>query len=893
MEPADTSEAAIFDAALACASPQERAAYLDKACTGKPELRRRIEVLLAAHDQATGFLQNPQAAAARPTVRLALQPEEQPGERIGRYKLLQKIGEGGCGVVYMAEQEEPVRRRVALKIIKLGMDTRQVVARFEAERQALALMDHPNIAKVLDAGATDKGRPFFVMELVKGISVTRYADENKLDTRQRLDLFIQICKAVQHAHQKGIIHRDLKPSNILVADHDGTPVPKVIDFGIAKATTDQRLTDKTLFTALEQFIGTPAYMSPEQAKLSGLDVDTRSDIYSLGVLLYELLTGKTPFDARRLLDAGFDEIRRIIREEDPPRPSTRLSTLEAVEQTDVARHRHSELPKLLGVIRGDLDWIVMKCLEKDRSRRYETASGLAADVRRHLSNEPVVACPPSTAYKIQKAFRRNKLVFAAGGAVAAALLIGLGVSIAFAIKEHRAKERANAAERAQARMRAEAEIGKMYAETGRLLSERQLEKAEQVLNQTPPRAEGASLFQAFGNIHASRNEWQQAITNFTKEIEVAPSNHMAYHFLAPLLVQVEDLAGYHRLRGAILRQFAGVSDPMIAERMTKATLLLPPPASDLPAIQKLADTAAAAGPDHPLWLYFQFAKGLAEYRQGHFEGATNWLQMALANTNRQGAAILYPKAQAFLVLAMARHQLHQFWPTRDALSEGCWIAENYLPHADSPIAGDNANDRIMVQVLMREARALIETSGHAETVAKAFDGLAGRYDFRTGVNVVTREGNHMFAQLAGGQKLEIFPKSETEFLYPGGIEQITFVRDNSGKVLKAIFRRGDFTIDAPRMEDVVEARVDPATYDALVGKYNYPTGQTNTVTREGNHLFAQMSDQPKMEILPISETEFFWKDVNAQVTFVKDQTGKVTKAIHHQGGATLEAPKIE
>ena len=445
MEPADTSEAAIFDAALACASPPERAAYLDKACTGKPELRRRIEGLLAAHEQATGFLENPKAAAARPTVRVALQPEEQPGERIGRYKLLQKIGEGGCGIVYMAEQEEPVRRRVALKIIKLGMDTKQVVARFEAERQALALMDHPNIAKALDAGATDKGRPFFVMELVKGISVTRYADENKLDTRQRLDLFMQICKAVQHAHQKGIIHRDIKPSNILVADHDGTPVPKVIDFGIAKATTDQRLTDKTLFTALEQFIGTPAYMSPEQAKLSGLDVDTRSDIYSLGVLLYELLTGKTPFDARRLLDAGFDEIRRIIREEDPPRPSTRLSTLEAAEQTDVAKHRHSELPKLLGVIRGDLDWIVMKCLEKDRSRRYETANGLARDIRRHLDNEPIIACPPSAAYRFQKLVSRNKLVFAAVSAVAIALLVGISLATWMYLRERAALKLARAA----------------------------------------------------------------------------------------------------------------------------------------------------------------------------------------------------------------------------------------------------------------------------------------------------------------------------------------------------------------------------------------------------------------------------------------------------------------
>jgi len=277
---------------------------------------------------------------------------EQPGDKIGRYKLREKIGEGGCGVVYVAEQEEPVRRRVALKIIKVGMDTRQVVARFEAERQALALMDHPNIAKVLDAGATTTGRPYFVMELVRGIRITDYCDKNNLSTEERLKLFMQVCAAIQHAHQKGIIHRDIKPSNILVTLHDGVPVPMVIDFGIAKATTDQRLTDKTVYTAFEQFIGTPAYMSPEQAEMSGLDIDTRSDIYSLGVLLYELLTGRTPFDAATLLKAGLDQMRRIIREQEPQRPSTRLSTLTAADLTAVAGHRRPKPPKLIKLIRA-------------------------------------------------------------------------------------------------------------------------------------------------------------------------------------------------------------------------------------------------------------------------------------------------------------------------------------------------------------------------------------------------------------------------------------------------------------------------------------------------------------------------------------------------------------
>ncbi len=370
---------------------------------------------------------------------------EEPSERIGRYKILQKLGEGGCGVVYMAEQTEPVRRRVALKVIKLGMDTKQVIARFEAERQALALMDHPNIAKVLDAGTTEKGRPYFVMELVKGIRITDYCDQNHLGTPERLALFTQVCQAIQHAHQKGIIHRDIKPSNILVTLHDGVPVPKVIDFGIAKAI-EQPLTGKTVFTAFGQFMGTPAYMSPEQAELSGLDIDTRSDIYALGVLLYELLTGKTPFDAKELLQAGLDEMRRRIREEEPMRPSTRLSTMIDADLTAIAHQRHSEPAKLTRFIRGDLDWIVMKCLEKDRMRRYETANGLAMDLRRHLNNEPVVACPPSAAYRFQKMVRRNKLAVAAVSAVAASLLVGLGLSTWLWLAERKAHHQAVLAE---------------------------------------------------------------------------------------------------------------------------------------------------------------------------------------------------------------------------------------------------------------------------------------------------------------------------------------------------------------------------------------------------------------------------------------------------------------
>jgi eukaryotic-like serine/threonine-protein kinase len=429
-------EAAIARGALQL-PPEQRDNYIKAACGGDVTLEERVRALSIARAQAAA----PPAAASpstRGTIMVSVAPSEQPGDRIGPYKILQLIGEGGCGMVYMAEQEQPVRRRVALKVIKLGMDTREVIGRFEAERQALALMDHTNIARVLDAGATDKGRPFFVMELVRGIKITDYCDQNNLATSERLELFTQVCRAIQHAHQKGIIHRDIKPSNILVTLHDGVPVPKVIDFGIAKAM-DQRLTDKTVFTKFEQFIGTPAYMSPEQAEMSGLDIDTRSDIYSLGVLLYELLTSRTPFDQKELLAAGLDAMRRLIREKEPPKPSTRLSTMLQGDLTTVAKQRHAPPPKLIHIVKGDLDWIVMKALEKDRTRRYETASGLAADVQHFLTNEPVVARPPSTLYRVQKLVRRNRLAFAAAGAVSASILIGLVLSTWLFLREKEAR----------------------------------------------------------------------------------------------------------------------------------------------------------------------------------------------------------------------------------------------------------------------------------------------------------------------------------------------------------------------------------------------------------------------------------------------------------------------
>jgi WD40 repeat protein/serine/threonine protein kinase len=461
LDPALDRERELFLAALEKSSPGERAAFLDGACGKDAPLRARLESLLRHHSEDR-FLEDPVADLKEIPLPEPLAGEDL-GMVIGRYKLLQKIGEGGMGVVYMAQQEEPVRRRVALKIIKLGMDTKQVVARFEAERQALALMDHPNIAKVLDGGATDTGRPYFVMELVQGVPITEFCDRNRFPARERIKLFITVCQAIQSAHQKGIIHRDLKPTNILVTLDAGVPMPMVIDFGVAKAT-QQKLTEKTVFTNYATMIGTPAYMSPEQAEMSRLDVDTRSDIYGLGVLLYELLTGTTPFPEKRLRSASYREMQRIILEEEPERPSTRLSTLQGEQRSIVARNRGASELALGRVFADDLDWIVMKCLEKDRARRYETANGLASDLKRHLNNEPVVARPPSTVYQLQKAIRRNKLAFMAGVAVAASLVLGIGISTWQAVVATGAKTDADQAKTKAVAAQKEAQQARLEAE---------------------------------------------------------------------------------------------------------------------------------------------------------------------------------------------------------------------------------------------------------------------------------------------------------------------------------------------------------------------------------------------------------------------------------------------
>ncbi|MBI2826104.1 MAG: protein kinase [Planctomycetia bacterium] len=490
----------IFLKAMEIPSPEDRRAYLDDACRGDDTLRGQVEALIAAGEQAGSFLESPPPGVTR--VADSSELSERPGSVIGPYKLLEQIGEGGMGVVFMAEQQIPVRRKVALKLIKPGMDTRQVIARFEAERQALAVMDHPNIARVLDAGATPSGHPFFVMELVRGVPITTYCDESNLPVRERLELFASVCQAIQHAHTKGIIHRDIKPTNVLVTRQDGRATVKVIDFGVAKAM-GQQLTEKTLFTNFAQMIGTPLYMSPEQAERSGVDIDTRSDVYSLGVLLYELLTGSTPVDAAQLQHAAFDEIRRIIREEDPPTPSARISGSQTLPA--IAAHRHTEPARLSKLVRGELDWIAMKALEKDRNRRYETANAFAADVLHYLNDEHVLACPPSAAYRFRKFARRNRVAITTATLVAAALVLGTIVSTWQAIRAETARtaeaeqrQIAEEARSAEVLQRKVAEAERSEAEKHRAAAEANYQKAKAAVDKYFTLVSESKLFEVPG-----------------------------------------------------------------------------------------------------------------------------------------------------------------------------------------------------------------------------------------------------------------------------------------------------------------------------------------------------------------------------------------------------------
>ena len=714
--------------------PPERAGFLGRECGGDEDLRRRVEVLLHAHDasgsylrspapappdETGGFTPDPRGPGAQPPT-LDYRPEHPPGAVIaGRYALVEKIGEGGMGEVWVARQSEPVKRKVALKIIKPGMDSRQVVARFELERQALALMDHPNIARVLDGGLTPTGQPFFVMELVNGLPLTKYCDHLKLTTRERLELFIPVCQAVQHAHQKGIIHRDLKPSNILVTVVDGKGLPKVIDFGVAKATSG-KLTDETMSTQFGSVIGTLEYMAPEQAGFSGQDVDTRADIYSLGVLLYELLTGLKPHDGQRLRQAALTEMLRIIQEDEPSKPSTRLSTEASLPS--LASLRQADPRKLTAMLRGELDWVVMKCLEKQRDRRYETANGLSRDIQRYLADQPVEARPPSLGYRASKFLRRNKGPVLAAGVVASALVLGTVVATWQAVRATRAEARALAERDAKDRARTEA------------VAER--EKAEDVAQ----RLLGAIAAAGRANAYTQRGRWSSAYAEFARAQELKPDLPQIYIFrqwmyeglglweraaddgakyvalaegtgwwslhwyqYALLRLHVGDEDGYRDACRRMLRQFDGGTDEEVLMTV-RACVLVSSPVVDAAELVRQAERIAALEKVH--WRLY--LAGLAHYRAGQHDRAVERLNESLTlDPSWSARAINYP------ALAMAYHKLGKADEARLALDSAekaidGWTEATYQdPVGSMPILWI---DWLECRLLYREARLLVTGS---------------------------------------------------------------------------------------------------------------------------------------------------------------------------------------
>lgn len=661
-------EKALFDAAVVIEDHTVRSAFLDEACAGDSAKRRRISTLLEASEGADDFFRV--AEDARTMVAAGVCDEfpefsnedaedseaEGPGSRIGRYQIVQRIGEGGCGIVYLAEQQEPVQRLVALKVIRLGMDTERVIARFEMERQALAVMDHPNIAHVLDAGATDTGRPYFVMELVRGVRITDYCNEKRLDIRQRIDLFIKVCNAIQHAHQKGLIHRDIKPSNILIAMHDGKPTPKVIDFGIAKAT-DGNSVGETMLTSNEPFVGTPAYMSPEQADRRGMDVDTRSDVYGLGMLLYELLAGRTPFDPKELAAMGVTEMRQVLLEQEPPAPSSLLLSLDADAMHLVAEAVRLEPSRLVSSIRGDLDWVVMKAIEKDRQRRYETVNGLAMDLKRFIDNEPVIARPPGRIYLFRKFVRRNRFAVATVAGITGALSLGLGLAYSSYLSEREARREQvrlkNIAEAARAneqRLRQNAITRENIAQVAVLLSEGKTEAADALLRQTPvasiePSMEATTVLRSLGGWNAMRGRWQEAsdcfllLTQASKLFSaeaILSSNDLVC--CGATLAENESKDGYQQYREWILTRFGDTNNIHAAQQVLQSSLLLPADASFYAQIEPLRilleKTNFSPNTLKPGWetesaAWRAWSLSLLEYRRGDYAKSLYWVDVAV------------------------------------------------------------------------------------------------------------------------------------------------------------------------------------------------------------------------------------------------------------------------
>jgi eukaryotic-like serine/threonine-protein kinase len=713
-------EIALFEAASGITDPEERAAFLSKTCGSDDGLRERLERLLVSQERAADFFSMPLVKMPASVARIAMLEGVEgnvehaatlagTGAYIGRYKLGQRLGEGGWGVVYRAQQLEPVKREVALKVIRLGMDTESVIARFEVERQALAMMEHPNIARVLDAGTTSSGRPFFVMELVDGEKITDFCQANALPVRERLELFVKVCQAIQHAHQKGVIHRDVKPSNVLVVRNDeGAPVPKVIDFGIAKATGRAAEGCPTA-TARDQLLGTPCYMSPEQAA-GGMDVDTRSDIYSLGALLYELLCDNPPFDPQRLRDAGSEETRRILREEEPPPPT---------------KERWSKEP-------GDLDWIVMKSMAKERERRYDTANGLAVDVMRHLRDEPVMARPPSRTYQLVKTIRRNKVLFSGAGVALLGLLAGLTVSTRMFFLERASREEqsrlrkvAEVALGNEADLREAAEIRGYVSQAAVMIGYGNVEGAARLLEevpveQAPSSLEAADSFRKVAEWHLAAGRKDQATrlySSFARAISMvddSDSDNVSRNLLpaAAMLCFSGDEAGYNRLREFTLNRFAQTVHPVVAEQMLKICLLMPADKRTLKKLEPLVgivknallvENGAVVSNQH-LAAWSHFALALADFRNGRDVGASTWASRCIASPLENPARI----ASARIVLAMIEQRAGRSGNATAFLGMDSGMIDERTGAVLSP-GGNNDGfwyDWINAQILLREARAM-------------------------------------------------------------------------------------------------------------------------------------------------------------------------------------------
>ncbi len=728
----------IFCNALEIEPGDKREGYVEDSCAGNNELYAAVRELLGAHSGAEELFESgcptrisveemTKSLSDDPSFRDAAHSvaprERELGQCIGPYRLIRKIGEGGGGNVYLAEQERPVRRQVALKVLRLGTDTKQVIERFEGERQLLAIMEHPNIAHVLDAGATDEGLPFFVMELVHGTQITDYCDEKGLNVRQREELFLQVCHAIQHAHQKGIIHRDIKPSNILITMLDDVPVPKVIDFGVAKAIGEELNGDRMEETVCEQFVGTPAYMSPEQAGLGGVDVDMRSDVYSLGILLYELLVGKPPFEHKELLKSGLAEMLKILREREPPRPSVKLQSLSAEELDKTLRCRNVDLRWLNTVLSGDLDWIVMKALEKDRDRRYNTVDGLAEDVLHHLNHEPIKARPPSRTYRFGKLVRRNKGVFASMAAISLTLLAGFGTSSWLFVKEREARQ-------SESRLRAEAEVREKITQAAVLLRHGQPEEADQLVGESPvpvikPSLEATDVFNQLGNWNIDQGRWPEAADRFLKlsqamQVDKSDMTDNATRDLlrvGPPLVVVGDLENYRHLITRTLSHFAHTQNPIAAEQLIKLSLIVPADEYTMDSLQPLADVVRTSIPADTLigdqdgyiaWRVLSLS--LYEYRMGEFARAIDLSKQCLEYRDSSPTRI----ALCHLIQAMAYSRLHLPDKARSEFAVGHALVEQKFPDGLGKIKylGSNPSgfwyDWIIAYLLQQEAERLLQ-----------------------------------------------------------------------------------------------------------------------------------------------------------------------------------------